>query len=257
MQDWYDGFVLLYSAILNPQYSSTLVLSMLPLRDHEPSLLRPVVTVSLIGLNILAFFLEITAPNINAFIASWALVPAHLSVNNPQSIVPFVTSQFLHGGFAHIGFNMWYLWIFGDNVEGRLGHAKFLGFYLLAGIVAAVAELPFLWGSDIPMLGASGAIAGVLGMYLALFPHHRVDALMPTFLGFWTRVTLPAGGVLFFWFITQLFSGTASLVNMAASGGVAWWAHIGGFAFGWIFGRMLHAHPPAVEVLPANWRGRR
>jgi membrane associated rhomboid family serine protease len=225
---------------------------MLPLRDHEPSLLRPVVTVSLIGLNVVVFFLEITAPNIDAFVNAWALVPSQISPSDPQSIVPFITAQFLHGGVAHIGFNMWYLWIFGDNVEGRLGHGKFLAFYLISGIVAAVAELPFLWESSIPMLGASGAIAGVLGMYLACFPHHRVDALMPTFLGFWTRVTLPAGGVLFFWFITQLFSGTASIAGSAASGGVAWWAHIGGFAFGWIVGKSLKH--PAVEVMPRDWK---
>ena len=135
-------------------------------------------TISLIGINVLAFIAEYMAPDLDAFIQTWALVP---SVMNP---VTFLTSMFLHGGIAHIGFNMWYLWIFGDNVEGRLGHGWFLLFYLAAGLAAIAAELPGMLGSDIPMLGASGAIAGVLGMYLAFFPHHRVDALIPDFFGF-------------------------------------------------------------------------
>ncbi len=210
---------------------------MLPLRDHEPSERIPIITIGLIIVNASVFFLEITSQNLDAFIATWALVPSHPSFDF-LFLRGFVTSQFLHGGFAHILFNMWYLWIFGDNVEGRFGHLRFLTFYLAAGVVAALAELPFLLGSDIPMLGASGAIAGVLGAYLALFPHHRVDALMPTFIGFWHRATLPASIVLFFWFITQLFSGTAAIVQQA-SGGVAWWAHIGGFVFGWLVGNVL------------------
>lgn len=215
---------------------------MLPLRDHEPSECIPIVTIGLIILNAAVFFLEITSPNLEVFIERWALVPAALQFTNPGTLITFLTSQFLHGGFAHIFFNMWYLWIFGDNVEGRFGHLQFLGFYLIAGIVAAVAELPFLWGSAIPMLGASGAIAGVLGAYLALFPHHRVDAIVPTFIGFWQRTTLPASIVLFFWFITQLFSGTAAIVQQA-SGGVAWWAHIGGFVFGWVIAKWSRKNP--------------
>lgn len=209
---------------------------MLPLRDHEPSERIPIVTIGLIIANAAVFFLEVTSPDLDAFINTWALVPSHPSFD-PLFLRSFVTSQFLHGGFAHILFNMWYLWIFGDNVEGRFGHLRFLAFYLASGIVAALAELPFLLGSSIPMLGASGAIAGVLGAYLALFPRHRVDALVPTFIGFWTRTTLPASVILFFWFIMQLFSGTAAIVQQTA-GGVAWWAHIGGFAFGWIIAKL-------------------
>jgi len=138
----------------------------------------------------------------------------------------------------HIGSNMWYLWIFGDNVEGRLGHGRFLLFYLAAGIVATAAQLPQLLGTDTPLLGASGAIAGVLGMYLAFFPHHRVDALVPDFFGFWRMMTIPAGVVLGFWFVLQVFSGAGSIG--ATGGGVAWFAHIGGFVFGWILGKALH-----------------
>ncbi|MEK7563418.1 MAG: rhomboid family intramembrane serine protease [Patescibacteria group bacterium] len=204
---------------------------MLPLRDHERSERFPIVTISLIGINVLAFIAEYMAPDLDAFIQTWALVP---SVMNP---VTFLTSMFLHGGIAHIGFNMWYLWIFGDNVEGRLGHGWFLLFYLAAGLAAIAAELPGMLGSDIPMLGASGAIAGVLGMYLAFFPHHRVDALIPDFFGFWRMATIPASFVLGFWFVLQIFSGVGSIG--VEGGGVAWWAHIGGFAFGWILGFFL------------------
>jgi membrane associated rhomboid family serine protease len=204
---------------------------MLPLRDHERSERFPVVTIGIIVLNVLAFVAELTAPDLDAFIQTWALVPSDLSP------MDFLTSQFLHGGVAHIGFNMWYLWIFGDNIEGRIGHGWFIAFYLTAGVVAALAQLPQLLGSDIPMLGASGAIAGVLGMYLAFFPHHRVDALIPDFFGFWRMVTVPAGVVLVFWFILQIFSGVGSIG--VSGGGVAWWAHAGGFAFGWVIGQIL------------------
>lgn len=205
---------------------------MLPLRDHERSALFPAVTISLIGINALAFIAEVMSPDLDAFIRAWALVP---SVVNP---VTFITSMFLHGGLMHIGSNMWYLWIFGDNVEGRLGHIRFLLFYLAAGLVATFAQLPQLAGTDIPLLGASGAIAGVLGMYLAFFPHHRVDALVPDFFGFWRMMTIPASLVLGFWFILQIFSGVGSIG--ATGGGVAWFAHIGGFVFGWIIGKVAY-----------------
>lgn len=205
---------------------------MLPLRDHERSERFPVITITLIGINVLAFVVEVMSPDLDAFVQVWALVP---SVLNP---VTFLTSMFLHGGLMHIGSNMWYLWIFGDNVEGRLGHGRFLLFYLAAGIVATVAQLPQLLGTDTPLLGASGAIAGVLGMYLAFFPHHRVDALVPDFFGFWRMMTIPAGVVLGFWFVLQVFSGAGSIG--ATGGGVAWFAHIGGFVFGWILGKALH-----------------
>ncbi|MBM3227877.1 rhomboid family intramembrane serine protease [Candidatus Peribacteria bacterium] len=205
---------------------------MLPLRDHERSERFPVITITLIGINVLAFVVEVMSPDLDAFVQAWALVP---SVLNP---VTFLTSMFLHGGLMHIGSNMWYLWIFGDNVEGRLGHGRFLLFYLAAGIVATAAQLPQLLGTDTPLLGASGAIAGVLGMYLAFFPHHRVDALVPDFFGFWRMMTIPAGVVLGFWFVLQVFSGAGSIG--ATGGGVAWFAHIGGFVFGWILGKALH-----------------
>lgn len=218
--------------------------AMLPIRDHEPSHRFPYLTIGIIGLNVWVFFRELAAENIEVFIRAWALVPSSVDFTNIASLFPFVTSQFLHASIAHIAFNMWYLWIFGDNIEGRFGHARFLVFYLLTGVVAGIIQFFFLVGSDIPMLGASGAVAGILGAYWALFPHHRVDTLMPYF-GFWSRATLPAGVVLLFWFVGQLFSGVGSIaVGSAATGGVAWWAHIGGFAFGWLVARLVGRTAP-------------
>lgn len=216
---------------------------MLPIRDHEPSHRFPFVTVGIIALNVLVFFRELASENIETFIGTWGLVPASVHLGNPVSLLPFVTSQFLHAGIAHILFNMWYLWIFGDNIEDRFGRVRFLLFYLVAGVVAAVVQFFFLVGSPIPMLGASGAVAGVLGAYWALYPHHRVDTLMPYF-GFWSRATLPAGVVLLFWFVGQLFSGVGSVaLGTAATGGVAFWAHIGGFVFGWFIARVVRSGP--------------
>jgi membrane associated rhomboid family serine protease len=143
---------------------------------------------------------------------------------------------------------MWFLWIFGDNVELSIGHLKYILFYLAAGIVAALTQYMFNPASDIPMIGASGAVAGVLGMYLAKFKHHRVDALLPTPIGFFYR-TLPASFVLLFWFIGQVFSGTASLAAPADAGGVAFWAHIGGFVFGWVLGKILPSKVFPVSAL--------
>lgn len=185
------------------------------------------------------FFQELNSPDLEQFIRQWALVPAQLSSSNPASWWNFVTSQFLHAGVAHIVFNMWYLWIFGDNVEAHFGHLRYVFFYIAAGIVAGLAQLFFLTDPTIPMLGASGAVAGVLGAYWALFPHHRIDTFLPVF-GWWSRTTLPASAVLLFWFVGQLISGATSFVDgSAATGGVAWWAHIGGFAFGWAIAKLV------------------
>lgn len=212
---------------------------MLPIRDHTPSTRVPFVTIGLILLNVIAFWMEFSAADQEAFIRTWALVPANVNPGNPFSLIPFVTSQFLHAGFAHIAFNMWYLWIFGDNVEGRLGHVPYLLFYLIGGVAAALTQYIVDTGSDIPMLGASGAVAGVLGAYWALFPHHRVDTIMP---GLYGSATLPAGTVLLFWFVAQLFSGTVAIVGgTAAGGGTAWFAHIGGFVFGWVIAKLFYS----------------
>jgi membrane associated rhomboid family serine protease len=195
--------------------------------------------IGLIAINIIVFIQELLSPNINAFFYRWALVPNQLNFSDIYSLYPFITSMFLHGGFAHILFNMWYLWIFGDNVEGDLGTIPFLLFYLAGGIVASLSQLYFMQDSNIPLLGASGAIAAVLGYYLIRFPDHDVDSIV--ILGFFiTRISIPALFVLGFWFITQVFSRIGSLANSTgADGGTAWFAHIGGFVFGLLAGVVM------------------
>lgn len=222
---------------------------MFPLRDHEAPSRFGFLTYSLIGINILAFLAQLAAPDPHAFIMSWAVTPSALSLGNPGAWITLVTSQFLHGGFLHIAGNMWYLHIFGDNVEDRVGRLGYLALYLSAGVAAALAQVAVEPNSTIPMLGASGAIAGVLGAYLALFPKNRIDTIVPYGLGVWGRSTLPAALVLGFWFVLQLFNGTASVVGgQAGMGGVAFWAHAGGFAYGWIVGKLLARGGPPEAI---------
>jgi rhomboid family protein len=213
---------------------------MIPLRDENPSGTVPVITRALISVNALAFVYELTlGPELKSFIYAWGMVPARLSLalrfGEEPVVAPSVTtltSMFLHGGWLHLVGNMWYLWIFGDNIEDRLGHVRFLLFYLLAGLVAALLHYALNQASWVPTVGASGAIAGVLGAYLVTFPRARVIALVPLF-PFFQVMALPAVLVLGLWFVMQFFSGALSLGN-TGGGGVAWWAHIGGFAFGLI-----------------------
>lgn len=212
---------------------------MIPLKDSEPAEKFPLLTIGIIIVNLLVFLIEITEPNLDIFLQNYALVARRVSFSDPFSLTRFISSQFLHGGWLHLISNMWFLWIFGDNVEGRLGKVGFIIFYLVSGVVAGLTQFIFLLGTDIPMLGASGAVAGVLGAYLILFPTHKIDTLVP--LGYYvTHTRLPAQIVLFFWFVSQLFNGTAALATTTATtGGVAWFAHIGGFIFGTIAIRSL------------------
>lgn len=209
---------------------------MIPLRDSHPSNIFPFWVIGIIAVNIYVFFLEITTPNPDSFISQYALIPNLLDFSNSQTLWPLITSQFLHGGFIHIISNMLFLWIFGDNVEGAVGFFLFPIFYLASGVAGSLAQYIFMPDSSIPMIGASGAIAGVLGAYFALFPYHNIKTLVP-FFGFLTVVDIPASVMLIYWFITQLFSGAAS-ITLATSdiGGIAFFAHAGGFAFGWLVG---------------------
>ena len=185
--------------------------------------------------NIWVFFLMLTTPNQTAFVKTYALIPAQINFNSLEGIGPFITSMFLHAGFLHILSNMWFLWIFGDNVEGHIGHLKYLFFYLFCGIAASFIQYIFMTSSHLPMVGASGAIAGVLGAYYKFFPHHKVDTLVPVF-GFPVIVAIPAGFMLIYWFIIQAFSGAAGVLsNTASTGGVAYLAHVGGFLAGLVF----------------------
>jgi membrane associated rhomboid family serine protease len=202
---------------------------MIPLRDVIPSRTTPFVTVLLIAANAAAFLYEqsLTDRQLDRFLMTWGLVPAAFSP------ITLVTSMFLHGSWLHFLGNMLYLWIFGDNVEDRFGHGRYVVFYLLAGAAAAFLQTVFNPASRLPMVGASGAIAGVLGAYLVMFPHSRVLTLVPIFF-FIQIIEIPAVILLGLWFLLQLASGVGSLGHGTGQdiGGVAFWAHAGGFVAG-------------------------
>jgi membrane associated rhomboid family serine protease len=202
---------------------------MIPLRDVIPSRSTPIVTTSLIGMNAVVFAYQFLLGDAEgqAFIFRWGLVPAMFAPLN------VVTSMFLHGGLLHFGGNMLYLWIFGDNVEDRMGHGRFVAFYLLCGGVAALSQT---WANpefQIPMVGASGAIAGVMGAYFVMYPHSRIVTLIPIFV-FMQLVEIPAIIFLGLWFLLQFVSGLGSSLSPQAgmSGGIAFWAHVAGFVAG-------------------------
>jgi membrane associated rhomboid family serine protease len=218
----------------------------IPLRDDIPSRSFPIVNLTLIGLNVLAFLGELgLGRSLTPFLYQSAVVPVLytgsdgrlglvetvLSAAHPDLGLRVLVSMFLHGGVTHILGNMLYLWIFGDNVEDRLGHGRYLLFYLLCGWVASYAHIWAEPVSKLPSIGASGAIAGVLGAYLALYPKARVITLLPLGL-FSSLIEIPAFFFLGFWFLQQFLAGTLSLAQTAQTGGVAWWAHIGGFLAG-------------------------
>lgn len=207
---------------------------LIPLYDENPTQTIPVVTVGLIIINLLIFLYELSLGNaLQPFITQYAMTPALLSQGKNYFTV--FTAMFLHGGFVHVGGNMLYLWIFGNNVEDTLGHAGFGAFYLLAGIGGAIGHLLSAPGSQVPSLGASGAIAGVLAAYIFLFPGAYVVTVLPLFI-FIRIIRLPALLVIGFWIVIQFLNGVASVVAQPTTtemaGGVAWFAHIGGFVVG-------------------------
>ena len=205
---------------------------MIPLRDTLRPRRFPIINWLIILANAAAFYYElrIGSSGQNGFINTWGLVPVRLWAN-PQNVwITIFSAMFLHGGWFHILSNMWVLFIFGDNVEDRMGGGRYLVFYLLSGVAAALMQSFLLPGSSTPMIGASGAIAGVLGAYLVLFPRARILSLVPILFIF-TVIEVPAVIFLLFWFASQLFSGFLSLGGASGSG-VAWWAHVGGFVFG-------------------------
>jgi membrane associated rhomboid family serine protease len=209
---------------------------MVPLRDVIPSRTTPWVTYLLIGVNLVVFLYEWTLPDtaLERLIFTYGLVPAH------ASWLTATTSMFLHAGLLHVGGNLLTLWIFGDNVEDRFGHARYLVFYLLAGYLAGLAEVWASPHSPVPLVGASGAIAGVMGAYLVMFPHSRILVLIPIII-FIDVVEVPAVLFLGFWFLIQILGGVGRLAQATNPGGVAFWAHLGGFLTGvitvWIFRR--------------------
>lgn len=224
---------------------------MFPIRDNIPSQRVPYINYAIVAVNVFVWLYQITLPTsqLEALFYQWGLVPAHYSqptlsahLSWQELAGPFVTSMFTHGGWMHVIGNLWMLWIFGDNVEDFLGHGRYALFYLLTGIGAGLVHLFTNWDSVVPTVGASGAIAGVMGAYLILYPTARVLTVVPVFI---VLVPLHVPALLFIglWFVMQFLSGTFSLMG-APDGGIAWWAHIGGFVFGvfllWLLGTGRH-----------------
>jgi membrane associated rhomboid family serine protease len=221
---------------------------MIPIKDTVPRRTYPFATLLIIIVNLLVFAFELSLPERirNDFISVFGLVPlryshhrwAHLSGVPLNAYLPFVTNLFLHGGWLHIIGNMWFLYLFGDNVEDRLGHCRYLLFYLLSGVAANLVHFFVNQDSTMPVIGASGAIAGVMGAYLRLFPRAKIVTLVPIlFFPFFFEV--PAFLFMGFWFLMQLLSGAVSLAVTNAGEGIAWWAHIGGFGVGFFLIKRL------------------
>ena len=215
---------------------------MIPLRDDAPSRSWPFVTWALVAANVAVFAHEVRlGPAVEALFGELGLVPArfHAEADPVARALPVLTSMFLHGGLLHLAGNMLYLHIFGDNVEDRLGHLRFLLFYLVCGAVAGLSQVVLFPASETPMVGASGAIAGVTGAYFVSFPRARVLTAVPVF--FYVEIVrVPAVFFLLLWFLIQLAYGALSIgVVEGAAGGVAWWAHVGGFAAGMLLVRPL------------------
>src|SRR5512138_2503676 len=221
---------------------------MIPLYDTVRARKFPLVNIILIVANVLVFLyeLQLSSSGLERFISTWGLIPARLTTEPATAWITIFTSMFMHGGWFHLISNMWFLYIFGDNVEGRMGGARYLLFYLLSGVAAALLQTLIVPGSQVPTIGASGAIAGVLGAYLISFPRARIASLVPILFIF-TIIEIPAAIFLILWFISQIYSGLFAIQGASASG-VAWWAHIGGFVFGMIMVSFF-----AVKTVYRNW----
>jgi membrane associated rhomboid family serine protease len=224
---------------------------MIPIRDTNLSERFPVINIAIIALTVLTFVFELLqGRGLKEFIYLYGLVPARYAeakiaayFTTSQQVLPFLTSLFLHGGILHLAGNVWFLYIFGDNVEGRLGHLRYLVFYLLCGLAAGASHLALNWHSNVPTIGASGAIAGVMGAYLILYPRAKILTLLPIFF-FFTFIEVPAFIFLGIWFLFQFLiaAGTSG-----QPGGIAWGAHIGGFVFGIVFLLLLEKMPKRKE----------
>ncbi len=223
---------------------------MIPLKDTTPRRSFPFITVLLIVANFIVFFHQISLPHGagDAFVRAYGLVPSRIQFalagrhyTLAQAFVPLFTCMFLHGGWLHIIGNMWFLWIFGGNVEDRMGSASYLLFYLICGLGSGISQVVFSWGSTIPSIGASGAISGVLGAYIIFFPRSRILSLVPL-LVIWFMARVPAWIFIGLWFAVQFLSGLGSLAS-ANSGGIAWWAHVGGFILGALLAKPFASSP--------------
>ena len=218
---------------------------MIPLRDINPRYTTPVVNVAIIVLNSLVWLYQVSLGQAvgERFIFALGLVPSRIdaaftthAISLGAAFLPLVTSMFLHGGWMHVIGNMWFLWVFGDNIEDRLGHVTYFLFYVACGLGAGVLHTLFNWGSMVPTVGASGAISGILGAYFVFFPRARIVTLVPLIFFFFT-VQLPTVFFVGYWILIQ-FLGGLNAMSHHSTGGTAWWAHIGGFALGFILAKM-------------------
>lgn len=221
---------------------------MIPLKDLTPRRSLPVVTLVLILINVAVWLHQVSLPPTagEAFVKMYGLVPYRVSqalaghhYTMGQALLPLFTCMFLHGGWLHIIGNMWFLWVFGGNVEDRLGSFPYLFLYLVAGIGSGISQMLFSWGSHVPSIGASGAISGVLGAYIVFFPSSRILTLVPLLI-IWFMWRIPAAIFIGLWFVMQFLSGVVSLGSQSM-GGVAWWAHVGGFLIGAVIALMVRA----------------
>jgi membrane associated rhomboid family serine protease len=209
---------------------------MFPIQDSTPRKTVPYMNYLLIIINIIVFALEITAPDFETFVRTYAFTPSNFNFYDLGSYVTVFTSLFLHGGILHIASNMWFLHIFGDNIEDRFGHLQFLLFYLGAGVAATLSQYLLTASSDIPSIGASGAISGIIGAYFVFFRKSTIETLVIFFI-----VEIPSWFFIGYWIFLQVFSGIGSIINNTLQfGGVAWFAHIGGFVFGLIIGSIIY-----------------
>jgi len=217
---------------------------MIPLKDENPTRTFPFITIAIIIINAAVFIYELMPGEALADkISEFAVIPyniTNINLNNPEVLLTLVSSLFLHAGFAHIFGNMLYLWVFANNIEDRLGHFRFLFFYLICGVMATLGHIITAPNSKLPLIGASGAVSAVLGAYLILYPRAKVLVLIPIFF-IWRIAKIEAWWFLIFWIIIQFFYGTASFALMGESGqgGIAWFAHIAGFFAGIIFLRLF------------------
>jgi len=233
---------------------------MIPIRDRNPSGTFPYVTIGIIVVNIFIFLYEISlGSDLGVFLDQYGVVPVKVTryfqasnLTAIETFFPFLSSTFLHGGFIHLIGNMWFLWIFGDNIEDKLGHVKYLAFYILCGAIASSVHFLFNSQSEIPCIGASGAIAAVLGAYMVTFPRARVVTIVPIFF-FIQIIELPAVVVLGFWILIQFFSGAISLTAPTSGAGVAWWAHIGGFTSGIILFYIIRIFSVRKPIRTRYW----
>jgi len=229
---------------------------MIPIRDDTPRYTTPYITYFLIALNVAVFLFELSVGKgsngaLNSLIHQFGVVPRRFSadISGPRvdlvgAFLPIFTSMFLHASWLHIIGNMWVLWIFGDNIEDYLGHFPYLVFYLFCGFAGAIAHIFLNAGSRVPSVGASGAIAGIMGAYLVLYPKAKVLTIVPLII-FFTFWWLPAWIVLGYWFLIQFVSGATSIAySSQTSGGVAFWAHVGGFLAGGLLIKLLPRHRP-------------